>query len=383
MKKEVIPKLFAYYLPQFHEVAENSKWWGKGFTEWTNLSKAKPLYKGHHQPDLPLNNFQYDLLDPDTLPWQVDLAKRHGVTGFNYYHYWFNGRQLLERPAQNFLKRSDVTHEFMFMWANHDWTRSWTGGRELLIKQDYGERADWLSHINYLMRFFEDPRYAKVDNMPVFEIYSSKHIPCRDAMFDVWRNECVKAGFSDLYLVEHLESTTERRDERNFKAVTYQEHTTSLNWDTAQASRLRRLLDRISTSSSYPHLLLGKGPQIYSYDAVVRISCELTRKASSSNVIPQVCTGWDNTPRYGRRGYVVEGATPEKFKMYLEEVLGAAVQNDAPLVFLACWNEWCEGLVLEPSERFGYQYLEAVRSVVNDFRCHIQANSLQSSQPLF
>lgn len=368
MKTKDTPKLFAYYLPQFHEVDENSKWWGKGFTEWTNLAKAKPLYKGHHQPDLPLNNFQYNLLDPDTLSWQVDLAKRHGVDGFNYYHYWFNGRQLLERPAQNFLNRKDLAHEFMFMWANHDWTRSWTGGREVLIKQEYGEKVDWLRHINYLMRFFEDPRYVKIKDMPVFEIYSSKHIPCRDAMFDVWRNECVKAGFSDLYLVEHFESVADQREERNFKAATYQEHTTSMNWVTGQASRFERLLGWVGTAMSYPHLIFGKGPRIYSYDTVVRTSCELVRKGLSANVIPQVCTGWDNTPRYGRKGYVVEGATPAKFQMFLEEVLRAAKETGSPFVFLACWNEWCEGFVLEPSERFGSQYLEAIRSAVDHLR---------------
>lgn len=362
MKMTDTPKLFAYYLPQFHEVRENNEWWGAGFTEWTNLAKANPLYKGHHQPDLPLNNFQYDLLDPDTLAWQIDLAKKHGVHGFNYYHYWFNGRQLLERPARNFLNRTNLSHGFMFMWANHDWTRSWTGGRELLIKQEYGDRADWVSHIRYLIEFFEDSRYLKINNMPVFEVYSSKHIHCRDEMFDVWRNECVRAGFSDLYLIEHSESILEKRDKRNFKSVTYQEHTTSLNWKTSQSSRLKRLLDWVYTAKSFPHLLTRSGPRIYCYDEIVQTSCELMRGYMDSSVIPQVCTGWDNTPRYGRRGYVVEGANPSKFKLYLENVMRLAVEKDCPIVFLACWNEWCEGLVLEPSERFGYQYLEAIRS---------------------
>jgi hypothetical protein len=358
----MIPKLVAYYLPQFHEIPENNEWWGIGFTEWTNLKRAVPLYEGHYQPDLPLNANFYNLLDKEAVLWQTHIAKAHRVDAFNYYHYWFNGRQLLEKPAENFLKWKDIDHEFMFMWANHDWSRSWTGGRELLIKQEYGEKADWINHINYLLPYFEDLRYLKVDNKPAFEIYIGGNIPCLREMMDVWREKCIERGFSGLYLIAHLENGSVHYDREVFDAASFQEHSAALHYFYSRKGFLSRVTRRAKNGLKSAGFLGKSRPRLESYDDVVVNSIEFLQAVISNNIIPQVCTGWDNTPRYGRRGYVVENATPKKFETYLTNVLQLATGVKSEFVFLACWNEWCEGLVLEPTERYQYGYLEAVKA---------------------
>ena len=166
-------KIIAFYLPQYHAIPENDQWWGKGFTEWTNVKKAKPLFEGHDQPRIPLNHNYYNLLDDNTKIWQANLAKKYGVYGFCYYHYWFKGgKKLLEKPAEQMLSNKSIDLPFCFCWANENWTRNWDGGnREIMVEQDYGNKDDWECHFQYLLQFFKDKRYITVDGKPLFIIY--------------------------------------------------------------------------------------------------------------------------------------------------------------------------------------------------------------------
>ena len=191
-------KIIALYLPQYHDIPENDKWWGKGFTEWVNVKKAKPLYEGHYQPHVPLNNNYYNLLDDDVKIWQADLAKKYGVYGFCYYHYWFNGKMLLEQPMEQMLKNEKIDLPFCICWANEPWTRAWVGETETLIAQQYGYEKEWKEHFDYLLPFFKDNRYIKEDNKPLFVIYRPEVIGVLKDMLNYWNELAIDNGFSGM-----------------------------------------------------------------------------------------------------------------------------------------------------------------------------------------
>ena len=212
-------KIIAFYLPQFHTIPENDTWWGKGFTEWVNVKKAKPLFKGHDQPRIPLNNNYYDLNNPETLKWQANLAHQYGVDGFCFYHYWFKGKLLLEKPAESLLKRENIALDYCFCWANEPWARTWDGrNRNVLMPQEYGGREEWKKHFDYLLPFFKDVRYIKENNKPMFVIYKSTLIEeCRD-MMDYWSELAVNNGFEGLFFVETLKKRFPDQRELPFSA---------------------------------------------------------------------------------------------------------------------------------------------------------------------
>lgn len=191
-------KIIAFYLPQFHDIPENDEWWGKGFTEWVNVKKAKPMYKGHEQPRVPLNNNYYNLLDDEVKVWQAELAKQYGIYGFCYYHYWFNGKLLLEKPMSQMLSNKKIDIPFCICWANEPWTRAWVGEKKVLITQKYGKIDDWVKHFNYLLPFFKDNRYIKNDNKPFFVIYRPEIIGCLKEMVECWDRLAKKNGFKGI-----------------------------------------------------------------------------------------------------------------------------------------------------------------------------------------
>ena len=214
------PKIIAFYLPQYHTIPENDKWWGEGFTEWTNTRKAKPLFKGHQQPKTPLNDNYYCLLDKETQEWQAELAQENGVYGFCYYHYWFNGKMLLEKPMEIMLKNENITLPFCISWANEPWARTWDGkDKEVLMPQSYGDEKEWKKHFDYLLQFFKDKRYIKIDNKPIFLIYRTSSIPNCEKMVDYWNNLCKENGFEGLYLIETLNSFQNKSCISNSNAV--------------------------------------------------------------------------------------------------------------------------------------------------------------------
>ncbi len=352
-------KTIAYFLPQYHEIPENNQWWGKGFTEWTNLRKAKPLFDGH-EILYPLNENYYDLLNKETVLWQTKLLNDYNVYGLCYYHYWFKGRKILEKPAENLLNWKDINQNFMFMWANHDWTKSWIGQKEMLIKQEYGDEKDWIEHIEYLIQFFKDDRYIKIDNKPVFQIYIGDHIKDYDKMMQVWDIKCRENGFNGIYIVENIDNLNKIKSNEYHKksdAINLMEHSIAINY----------------WRENYPHeviwkkilkILFGKSKiRNISYDIVVQNSIRVMNKISTpKKVFFGVSTGWDNTPRYKDKGYIVTDNTPEKFEKYLKTAINLSQAKNQEIVFISCWNEWCEGMCLEPSTNFGYGFLEGVKN---------------------
>jgi hypothetical protein len=357
-------KTIAYYLPQYHEIPENNEWWGVGFTEWTNLKRARPLYKGHSIFE-PLNDNYYNLLNKETVLWQTELARKYSLYGFCYYHYWFNGKKLLEKPAENLLEWNDIDQKFMFMWANHNWSRSWVGGNEILLKQEYGDEQDWKAHIEYLLPFFKDKRYIKIGNKPVFQLYIVKDLPFLKKMIAVWENECIKNGFDGIYIVENVRDYAVIKNNQLSEfcdAITFQEHQVAISYYRANNpiyffNRIKRWLFKNWLKSS-------RIKAIETYDIVVRNSLRVMRKIKPDiKAFFSVCLEWDNTPRYGKNGSVITGATPEKFKSYLAEAKKYSEQRNQEFLFIACWNEWCEGMVLEPTKKDGYKYLEALKEV--------------------
>ena len=196
-----LPKILAFVLPQFHRVPENDAWWGEGFTEWTNVKRAKPIMRGHYQPRVPAGGRYYDLTDPDVQRWQAELARAHGLDGFCYYHYWFGGKRLLERPVNLLIERGEPDFPFCLAWANEPWTRAWDGGdSEILMPQTYGLQEDWETHFLDLLRAFKDPRYIRLDGKPVFLIYRSASIPHCNEMIACWRQMALNAGLPGLHL---------------------------------------------------------------------------------------------------------------------------------------------------------------------------------------
>lgn len=195
-------KIIAFYLPQYHSFPENDAWWGKGFTEWDNVKSAKPLYDGHHQPKIPLNDNYYSLLSNEVLRWQADIARQYDIYGFCYYHYWFDGKLLMERPMANMLKDKRVSIPFCISWANEDWTRAWARkDREVLISQTYGDKRDWENHFYYLLPFLKDERYICIDEKPVIIIYRPELISCRFEMLSLWKKLAVEAGLKGLCIM--------------------------------------------------------------------------------------------------------------------------------------------------------------------------------------
>ena len=193
-------KMIAFYLPQFHSIPENDRAWGKGFTEWTNIKKAVPLFEGHNQPRIPLNENYYNLLDSKTQVWQSELALKYGVYGFCYYHYWFkNGKKLLEKPLENMLQNKDIKIPFCISWANENWSKRWDGGnQELIAEQDYGNEQDWEMHFEYLLNFFKDERYITLGGKPVFLIYKPGEIPCLSEMLNYFDLKAKENGLKGI-----------------------------------------------------------------------------------------------------------------------------------------------------------------------------------------
>jgi hypothetical protein len=359
-------KTIAYFLPQFHEIPENNMWWGPGFTEWTNLKRARPLFEGHSIIE-PLNDNYYNLLEKDTVIWQTELAKKYSLYGFCYYHYWFKGKKLLEKPAENLLKWNDIDQKFMFMWANHDWTRSWVGGKEILIKQEYGNTNDWKEHIEYLMQFFKDPRYIKVGNKPILLIYITKNIPLLGEMINIWDTECKKNGFDGIFVVDNIRDYKDVRENKfspGCKAITFQEHQVAFSF--YRNNNPIFIFKRILKGVLRKLYIANRIEAIETYDIVVKNSLKVMRKINPNvKTFFSVCLGWDNTPRYGENGYVLSKVTPEKFKKYLAKTEEYSTKYDQEFIFIACWNEWCEGMVLEPTKKDGYKYLDAIKEVYN------------------
>ena len=344
-------KLFAFYLPQFHEIPENNEWWGDGFTEWTSIKSAVPLYPGHLIRH-PLNGNYYNLLDKKTVEWQTRLMHSYHVDGMIYYHYYFKGKKLLEKPAENLLQWEDIDQPFFFCWANHNWYRSYQGSKELLIRQTYGIEEDWEQHFNYLLPFFKDPRYEKKDNKPMFMIFHPDFEE-KSHIFDFFEKKCIENGFNGIYLIEsYYVKEKWPGDYLSFKE--------NLSGQTEKVFfREKNVSYRICRNSGRQIettvLNAGDKKHVEVIDGNLLQKVIREEEPKEKDIIHGVFAGWDSTLRHGYWGNVITPPTKENFIKTMDYLA------DEEYVFYNAWNEWAEGMALEPSEEEGYKYLEWIK----------------------
>jgi lipopolysaccharide biosynthesis protein len=346
-------KYVAFYLPQFHPIPENDAWWGTGFTEWTNVTKAKPLFPGHNQPHLPTELGFYDLRLREVQYRQIDLAKAHGIDAFCFYYYWFGGQRLLERPVLDFLADPQAEIEFCLCWANENWTRKWDASEsEVLMQQNYSPEGD-IAFIESVIPFFRDPRHMRVKGAPVLVIYRPQQMPDARATAATWRRHCREAGIGEIHLVAALTHENEDYEQFGFDAgVEFPPHNVSLNPGGAP--------ENLANSVNAPCPLTG---WVYDYAEFAR--SYLVHDYSKRRVYRGVVPSWDNTARFGTRGGIVIGS-PINYESWLEGASHRTVAERDPgerLVFINAWNEWAEGCHLEPDREFGRGYLEATQRV--------------------
>lgn len=345
-------KLISFYLPQFHEIPENNDAWGKGFTEWVNVKKSKPQFLGHSQPRVPLYGNYYDLLDKKVMRWQSELADHAGIYGFCFYHYWFNGRMVLEKPAENLLRDKKIKSRFCFAWANEPWTKTWHGAggnKEILIAQTYGGEEEWERHYEYFRPFFMDERYIKEQNKPVLLIYRLRNIPHFNDMIRYWNLRARQDGFSGIFLVS---------------MNVCREHVESSRWVNASVD-FEPNRTKSEKLQAEPVIKPRKGWKVWNYFAVKRISYDrlnrdMLKKKHMKNQFRTVFADYDDSPRRGVRAVVIKGSTPRKFGKYLEMTMKKSREEGNEYVFLNAWNEWGEGNYLEPDTRHKYAYLREV-----------------------
>lgn len=355
--------IYAFYLPQFHPIKENDIWWGKGFTEWTNVGKAKKYFKQHYQPRVPADLGYYDLRLPDIRIMQAELAKTYGIDGFLYWHYWFgHGKQLLERPFQDILQDKRFTLNFALAWANETWEirDHKTNTTKSLITQAYPSEDDYIKHFMSILQAFKDDRYIKIDGKPLFLIYKPNSIPCVESFIELWNKLAILNGFPGIYFVAHH---TSKKDSNNESYEAFAKRMISQGFNAINFMRLKGFIEnRSKIIQTYFNTIrhLRYKPLVYPYP---KASKYFTNKIDSEyNVIPTIISGWDNTPRYPN-GIILKDYTPEAFNNHIKEVC-ALIKNKPPknqIVFLKSWNEWAEGNYIEPDLKWGHAFLEVIR----------------------
>ena len=361
-------RLLAFYLPQFHPIPENDEWWGKGFTEWTNVTKAKPLFRGHEQPKLPSELGFYDLRVPETREAQAALAKDHGIEGFCYWHYWFSGKRLLERPFNEVLKSGKPNFPFCLAWANATWAGIWHGAPDkILIKQEYPGKKDYEEHFYALLGAFQDDRYIIVDGKPVFILFRPQDLPDPIEFTDLWRNLAVKSGLKGIYFIG-IQTQMWNPVDCGFDAccVDYFS-TTRRQIDNLHRSFLSKVFKQIS-GKDFKDVVQSwfSKPAVYSYKDIIKNAFHTGQYNDFQ--YPCLIPNWDNTPRSNNNGVIFEGARPDLFKTHLKKAL-SLIENrtsDKKVVFIKSWNEWAEGNILEPDQRFGRRYLEVIKEEIDN-----------------
>lgn len=371
-------RLLAFYFPQLHAIPENDEWWGKGFTDWVNVKRAQPQFRGHYQPRVPQGGRYYDQARKETIAWQIDLARRHGVHGFCHYHYWFDGKQLLETPTNIVMDSPELDFPFCLAWANETWSRRWDGrDHHILQEQTHRpERRIWQAHFDYLYRAWSDPRAVKVDGKPVFLIYRAHRILQIGDMFDFWREAAHRRGLPGIYLVsmkqyefpipevlKHFDATMQFQP---FEAIYSPDYEGTVLETSKAVAALRLLPERVQDVLRAIRYKLMSGLTFYDYDMVWKQILKEEREGGIP-AFPGAFVDWDNTARYVKRARIFKGASPERFEYWFRQLVQATARRPAPeqLIFLNAWNEWAEGTYLEPDERHGTKYLEAVRACLD------------------
>lgn len=350
-------KIIAFNLPQFHPIPENDQWWGAGFTEWRNVAKARPLFPGHRQPNLPGELGFYDMRLEETLEQQAELAAWGGIDAFCYYHYWFAGRLLLERPLELILSRRNPSFPFCLCWANHTWTNHWVGGSDVLIEQTYPGIEDHRNHYQYLRRFFEDPRYLRVEGKPVFALFAPGHMPGVSQWTEAFKRWAEEDGLGGLFLI----------------ALDHDRSLLGQGFDALAPHTLNRALaSYLKGSSRYYHAIrrsLRYPRWVVDYASLDRF-CE-NHLYDGLQLLPTAIPNWDNTPRVAWRGLVLSGSSPARFAAHLRRSVAGFQRPEGErerILFIKSWNEWAEGNYLEPDLLHGRGWLVAVREFARELR---------------
>ncbi|MBS7377472.1 MAG: glycoside hydrolase family 99-like domain-containing protein [Paludibacteraceae bacterium] len=373
-------KIIPLYLPQFHTIPENDEWWGKGFTEWVNVRDAKPLFEGHNQPRVPLNNNYYDLSDIETLKWQCRIAKEYGIYGFCMYHYWFNGHLLLEKPMEMLLAHPEIDIKYCISWANHDWTDAWKASNrqpKVLIAHNFDDEKDWVDHFNYLLPFFKDPRYMTENNKPLIVIYIPNIIRKLKKMLDVWSQMARDNGFDGLtFIYQSAASSFDNSWDHSLfdYGVEMNPGYVGLANRQKNSSFFPKLMKYSHEIKRFLHIRRSLLPQKKitevskaDYDYTWQRILELRPLSNAPKMIPCAFTDWDNTPRHKERGYLYQGVSPDKFKSYFKQLLDNTKNfYDTDMIFVFAWNEWAEGGYLEPDEKNGFAFLEAIKECLSE-----------------
>lgn len=376
-------RVIALYLPQFHPIPENDEWWGKGFTEWTNVKKAKPLCKGHVQPRVPADLGYYDLRDPETRERQAELAREAGIEGFCYYHYWFgNGRQLLERPFNEVLASGKPDFPFCLCWANHDWTnKSWKKGNtqksgSMIMQMQYSEE-DHINHFYNILPAFRDKRYITVDGKPLFAVWAPRNIPNGKRFVELWQNLAKQNGLPGIHFVGYTANANKKLPNGKLslyetnKASAFYQSVLDIGYDAVISSGLTRAQSIIQGR-------LGLAWNILTYKTRIPSSSHLdyskvmrhyyVDEDAWENVYPTLLPQWDRTPRAGSKTEFLINSSPGKFQSTIEEALSYLKDKTSEhrILFLKAWNEWGEGNYVEPDQQFGHGWLDAIKNAINE-----------------
>lgn len=352
--------ILAHYLPQFHPIEENDKWWGKGFTEWTNTVKAKPLFRGHLQPNLPSDLGFYDLRIPEVREEQAKLAECNGITGFAYWHYWFgNGKRILERPFNEVFQTGKPDFPFCLAWANESWTGIWHGLKDkVLIEQIYPGDYDLIDHFNEILPALKDYRYIKIDNKPIFIVYQPDLLPDKIQFTKLWNTLAIQNGFDGMYLIGISNLDWDyKKDGFDSKSV----HPLYLYISMFDKKILNRLKNKIT------NLTLGIKNKSYRYKDLVNYYDQSW--LYDYDFIPTLLPNWDNTPRSGKKGVIIRDSSPELFYNHFRSVASQLIKqktNPNNIILIKSWNEWAEGNYIEPDSRWGLGYLHAIRDVIKE-----------------
>lgn len=356
--------IIALYLPQYHPFPENDEWWGKGFTEWTNVGSAKPLFKGHYQPRVPADLGYYDLRMPVIREQQAQMAKEAGVGGFCYWHYWFgNGKQLMAEIVDEVLTLGSPDFPFCLGWANHSWyAKNWntndTNGKDLLlIEQCYPNDEDIKAHYEYVKRFFKDSRYIKIGNKPFFMIYNVKDLP--ENFIHLWNELAQEDGFDGVFFAGNIANDASIKEYigKGFDALIRDRLKCIMK--ERRDNKLSFLLNKIKSH------LFSIPDSKYDYKDVINRLVN-PEEDSDEHVIPCMIPNFDHSPRSGRYGLILHNSTPELFYRMCSRILDIVQKKQNKLILLRSWNEWGEGNYMEPDTRYKRQYLEALKKAIDE-----------------
>ena len=344
-------KIFAFFLPQFHEIEENNVWHCKGFTEWTHVKAAQALYRGHKQPKCPLDNDYYNLLQKNTVIKQTKLAEKYKIDGFIYYHYWFNGKLLMEKPAENLLRWKDIPQKFFFCWANHSFEKKWDGSNIMLQDQTYGNKVDWKKHFDYMLPFFQDDRYEKIDNKPILMLYVPDFEEKED-MFSCFDRWCKESGFEGLFQIDVYKCKVDQipLKDKNVFAQMPSVAITEYAYQKKISYYFKRFRCKILKKMD-----LNCKSRFNTTSADSLYKALIKKMVFHKHLFYGLFFEWDNTPRYGKSGSVIDPLSKDVFLQYMD------LLKNEKYIFVNAWNEWAEGMMLEPTKENGYRYLSWIK----------------------